>query len=306
MDTKPLVFVVDDDPIQLGVLEQAFASLHVPWDTRFFQDPSDVILQLRKHPGALVVTDWMMPEMSGLDLCRQVRDDTWHGKGFHYCILLTSRRSARDAVQGLDEAHEYLVKPVDPARLAARIEAGLRYSQAPVPQPAMPAPSLPSAPSQHSALHYLDIQLEAIAKGHELWLFLCVPEGLNAVGQQFGAHIHGQILAEWTQRIHARLRPEDLFVPWTDGKFLGVCPDSPVVQMRKAFARIHQAVEAQPFATDAGFFSGNLCAGLAGVDSEELNSWLLIHQAEEALAQARKQGPGTVIEAPLVGTPTRL
>ena len=148
MDAKPLVFVVDDDPIQLGVLEQAFASLHVPWDTRFFQDPSDVILQLRKHPGALVVTDWMMPEMSGLDLCRQVRDDTWHGKGFHYCILLTSRRSARDAAQGLDEAHEYLVKPVDPERLAARIEAGLRYSQPPV-----PAPSLPSAPSQRSALH---------------------------------------------------------------------------------------------------------------------------------------------------------
>jgi PleD family two-component response regulator len=305
MDAKPLVFVVDDDPIQLGVLEQAFASLRVPWDTRFFQDPSDVMLELRKHPGALMVTDWMMPEMSGLDLCRQVRDDTWHGKGFHYCILLTSRRSARDAVQGLDEAHEYLVKPVDPKRLATRIQAGLRYSQASTRRQEPAGPPLADALARRSALHFLDTQLETIARGKELWIFLCVPEGLDIVGQRFGAHVHGQILAEWTRRIHAQLRPEDLFVPWLDGSFLGACPDSPASRMAESFERIRRSVEAQPFSTDAGFFSGNLCAGLAGVDSEELDSWLLIHLAEEALSQARQQGPGTVVTAPLVGAPIR-
>jgi two-component system, cell cycle response regulator len=77
----------------------------------------------------IVITDWVMPEMSGLELCQSIRAE--NGKraqsGYTYIIMLTSRESKNDTIAALDAgADEYLIKPVHKPELQARIRTAMR------------------------------------------------------------------------------------------------------------------------------------------------------------------------------------
>jgi putative two-component system response regulator len=73
----------------------------------------------------LVITDWMMPEMDGLELIRHIRSRT--ETPFAYVILLTSREDKKDIVEALESGvDDYIIKPFDPAELQARVNVGVR------------------------------------------------------------------------------------------------------------------------------------------------------------------------------------
>ncbi len=73
----------------------------------------------------LVITDWMMPEMDGLELVRHIRSRT--ETPFAYVILLTSREDKKDIVEALESGvDDYIIKPFDPAELQARVNVGVR------------------------------------------------------------------------------------------------------------------------------------------------------------------------------------
>lgn len=81
------------------------------------------------HPPAVIICDWMMPEMDGLDVCRCVRQSP--NLANTYFILLTSRDEEQDIVQGLETgADDFLPKPPRPEELKARVRAGLRLYSA--------------------------------------------------------------------------------------------------------------------------------------------------------------------------------
>lgn len=73
----------------------------------------------------LVVLDWMMPGLSGLEICRRVRER--EDKVYTYIVLVTGRQDAADVEMGLEAgADDYLFKPVQPQELRARLRAGRR------------------------------------------------------------------------------------------------------------------------------------------------------------------------------------
>lgn len=73
----------------------------------------------------LVLLDWMLPDANGLDLCRRIR--TMSSVVSAHIIMITARANPQDLVDGLEAgADEYLVKPVDPTELRARVHAGER------------------------------------------------------------------------------------------------------------------------------------------------------------------------------------
>ena len=77
------------------------------------------------HPPALVIVDWMMPGLDGIELCRRIRATPL--RSAVYVILLTARTSRQDLVAGLEAgADDYLTKPFDPDELRARIHVGQR------------------------------------------------------------------------------------------------------------------------------------------------------------------------------------
>src|SRR6202521_1247286 len=73
----------------------------------------------------LALLDWVMPELDGLSVCREIRSGSNHP--YIYMILLTSKESKEDMVKGFEAgADDYLTKPCNPEELKARLRAGQR------------------------------------------------------------------------------------------------------------------------------------------------------------------------------------
>lgn len=84
--------------------------------------------QAEKFRPALIICDWMMPRMDGLEVCRQIKADPVLCTTFF--ILFTSLGSVADRVKGLDAgADDFITKPIDENELKARVRAGLRLHQ---------------------------------------------------------------------------------------------------------------------------------------------------------------------------------
>jgi putative two-component system response regulator len=117
------ILIVDDDDIVLetlqGVLEQAGHEVTAARDGR------SALEILRRSPIRLVISDWMMPGLSGVELCRAIRSDDF--PAYIYTILLTGRSEKEDVVEGLRAgADDYVGKPFDGTELLMRVEVGRR------------------------------------------------------------------------------------------------------------------------------------------------------------------------------------
>src|SRR4029077_9256598 len=118
MRTQVPVLVVDDDPVsggQLSAVAQAAGySVRVVYNGREAWDA----LQLARY--RVVISDWYMPELDGVELCRRVR--ARRNEPYIYFILVTSRGGKQQYLTGMQAgADDFIAKPVDPDELQARL-----------------------------------------------------------------------------------------------------------------------------------------------------------------------------------------
>jgi diguanylate cyclase (GGDEF)-like protein len=119
------VLVADDDPGSLLVARAAVErSGH---DCLAAADGDEAWALFLEHQPDVVVTDWMMPGMDGLALCRAIR--ARETDLYTYIVLLTSQGSRDDVLAGLEAgADDYVTKPLDPFVLRARLLVALRIT----------------------------------------------------------------------------------------------------------------------------------------------------------------------------------
>ena len=121
------ILIAEDDAVSRRLLE---AALHKWGHTVAITTNGADAWELLQQPDApsLLVLDWLMPGMDGVDVCRRAR--THPALASSYIILLTSRHTKDDLIAGLEAgADDYLVKPFDHGELRARLRVGMRVLQ---------------------------------------------------------------------------------------------------------------------------------------------------------------------------------
>lgn len=118
------VLLAEDDPVSRAVLERTLRN----WNHEVFvaEDGAAAweIIQQKNSPR-LMLLDWMMPEIDGIELCQRIRSDP--KLALAYVILLTAKHQKEDIVHGLASgAHDYITKPFDRRELQARLQVGQR------------------------------------------------------------------------------------------------------------------------------------------------------------------------------------
>jgi DNA-binding response OmpR family regulator len=117
------ILVIEDDPVTNRILGKNLTDLGFDviaafnglqgWETYCREDVH------------IVITDWMMPDMNGLEVLKKIRERD--EKSFCYIILLTAKNNTNDVVEGIASgADDYIIKPFDKEELAGRVRAGQR------------------------------------------------------------------------------------------------------------------------------------------------------------------------------------
>jgi len=120
---RPRILIADDSRAQRKLLASTLRKSG--FDVVEAEDGKEAFAAIRAHKLRMVLSDWMMPGMSGPELCRAIRD--CDEDGYVYFILLTSKSERAEIASGLEQgADDFLTKPVSGEELRARINAGQR------------------------------------------------------------------------------------------------------------------------------------------------------------------------------------
>jgi two-component system phosphate regulon response regulator PhoB len=124
--TKPLVLIVEDEAplvtlLRYNLEKEGFLVCEA-------SDGEEAMVQIAERKPDLVLLDWMLPLVSGIEVCRRIRRS--RETRSLPVIILTARSEETDRVRGLDSgADDYVVKPFSPSELVARLRAVMRRAQ---------------------------------------------------------------------------------------------------------------------------------------------------------------------------------
>ena len=123
MNDPPCILVVDDNETNRDIIVTRLEANG--YKTLQAADGQEALAAVTQHHPDLVLLDVMMPNIDGLEACRQLKGNA--GLAFTPVILVTAKAATQDVVAGLDAgADEYLTKPIDQAALVARVRSVLR------------------------------------------------------------------------------------------------------------------------------------------------------------------------------------
>ena len=123
---QPRVLVVEDEPAQLEILAYNLES--DGFLVSRARDGEEALLLIREDVPDVIVMDWMMPHLSGIEVCRRLKSNP-ETRSIPI-IILSARSEDEDKVRGLEiGADDYVVKPYSVVELMARVKSQLRRSR---------------------------------------------------------------------------------------------------------------------------------------------------------------------------------
>ncbi len=294
------ILIVEDEPISRRLLEVSLRKWN--YEVVAASDGREA-WELLKGPEApnLVISDWMMPHMDGLELCKRIRES--ERRGYTYLILLTSKGRKEDLIKGLEAgADDYLIKPFDHEELRIRIKIGERIIslERRILQLA-DTDSLTGVLNRRAFLEKLQVEVErAVRECRPLSFVLADLDHFKDVNDRYGHQMGDLVLQQFAEQLSALLRQDD-FAGRYGGEEFAVClpgldySDVALVaeRMRRNVEdlRVPTADPSQCIRFTASFGAASFCQDY----EEPLNA--LIARADEALYMAKREGRNCVCVA---------
>ncbi len=300
------MLVADDDPLSRQVLIDTLKD--AGYEVTAVANGKDALDLLSAEDGPrLAILDWMMPGMSGPDVCRNIR-----GRGvepYRYLILLTANDQRDQVVAGLEAgADDYLIKPFNPAELRARLRTGERILQM---QHALietrEALRIQATHDPGTGLWNRRAILELLARelararreGQPVAVIMLDLDHFKEINDNFG-HLAGDAaLLEAGRRMLQVLRPYDAVGRYGGDEFLVISPSCDLARATSLAQRLHSALTESPIHLREGIVHLTASIGVAAAQKEDESEVdALIRAADEALYRAKRAGRNRVEPSP--------
>lgn len=253
-------------------------------------------------PPSLAVLDWMMPEIDGIEVCRQVRAQK--RAAYTYIILLTARRSRGDIVTGLQAgADDYITKPFDHEELHWRLRIGERILdlEGRLQRKLLQTAAMDGLTGVFNRRAFMDRAMreasQARRAGRSLGLILVDLDQFARVNEAHGCIAADVILQVVAERLQQLARPEDVCCRYDGDAFLVCCPGLDLPQTRQVAEAMREAVTTLRTTIPTSLLPVQVTAsfGVAAVPptARESMDALAMH-AEAALSHAKSRGGNTV------------
>jgi two-component system, cell cycle response regulator len=302
------VLVVDDSPVYRKLVEHALEG--GPYSLLFAKSGREALELFGRYLPSIVITDWMMPDISGLELCERIRSDVH--RGYTYIILLTSIAEKDNVVKGLAAgADDYLTKPFDPAELLARIGVGRRIidlhrqidAKNKLLEEMAHTDALTGLPNRRAIEEWASRQLRgAVRHGFPFWVVLVDLDTFKGVNDTHG-HIAGdRLLQGFSEILKTVIRASDICGRLGGDEFLLVVTHVDADGILKTVERFREKLSSKQFQIGDESITITASFGIAGFHGPEIVDFnTLVRRADKELYAAKHAGRNRVkIEIPQV------
>ncbi len=258
----------------------------------------------RPEAPRLVLLDWDMPGLEGVEVCRRLRKKETTDPS--YVILLTGRDTKSEIVQGLEAgANDYIAKPYDNSELLARIRVGQRIlelqaslleTQAALAYQAT-HDALTGIFNRRAIMDHLTRELARASRlKSRLSVGMCDIDHFKNINDHFGHQAGDEVLIAFARCLQANLRKYDYVGRYGGEEFLIIATGLPGQGDDGLYERLCRQTAAVEVGTKAGNVSFTVSIGMAPASAESTVDTLLA-AADAALYQAKAAGRNRVVRS---------
>ncbi len=288
--------IADDSPVYRKLVEHALSD---KYPLLFAQNGRQALdLFARRRPN-LVITDWEMPDITGIQLVEHIRGGC--RKSYTYIIILTSRRDKDNIVSGLTAgADDYLTKPFHAEELIARVGAGLRVidlhrqieaKNRQLEQLAL-TDALTGLPNRRAIQEWAARELDG-ARRHRFpfWIVMADLDNFKTVNDVYGHGSGDIVLKKFADILKANTRSSNICGRIGGEEFLLILTHTERQSIQIAVERVRKQFENHRFKFERRIVSVTASFGIAGSQGTNLPCFdLLMKEADLALYSAKHNG----------------
>jgi two-component system, cell cycle response regulator len=296
------ILIAEDDLISRRLLESLLRKSG--YDVQVALDGADAWAMLQEPDAPkLVILDWMMPGMDGLQICREIRKR--NERLYTYILLLTAKSNRQELLEGLEAgADDYLVKPFDVHELRARLNVGRRilnlqnqllYVCEELRLQAT-QDSLTGVWNRAAILEILEQELARASRdGTPVGIVLGDLDHFKRVNDTHGHPAGDTVLREATRSLRSQLRSYDALGRYGGEEFLFVLPGCNASGTVQFAERVRQHLAANPVGLEARSIPVTISLGASAYEGHPVaDSMLLFQAADSALYRAKSAGRNRV------------
>jgi two-component system, cell cycle response regulator len=301
VEPSPTILLAEDDPVTRMLMTRFLKKAGYEVDA--VGNGSDALDRMTKRYYPMLVTDWEMPEMDGVSLCKAVRN--LQLDGYVYALLLTARDAKEHIIAGLEAgADDYLIKPVHEPELIARLNAGrrilnLEHSLRVANQRnriLSITDALTGTYNRRYLMEQLPRELERCRRyAYPLSVLMCDIDYFKQINDARGHAAGDEVLQQFAARAQKSIRSNSDWVSRYGGEeFLIVLPETSHEGAVSVAEKIRTLIAATPFTTRAGDAPITASFGVASTGPSgpdiALKVDTLIRTADECLYRSKQEG----------------
>ena len=308
---KLRILLVDDDRAVLMIMKMLLDNFgHT---VALARNGTEALAMVEQFKPQVIMTDWIMPEMDGIEFCKALRLNTaWRNI---YVFILTAQESTDRLVEAFEAgANDYMTKPINPKVLGARLSASQRVVQLQedlehereqlhkfsselalsnqrLQQLAL-TDALTDLPNRRFANEHLERQW-ALAQRNDspLSCMMVDIDYFKLVNDTYGHRMGDDVLKQVANALKLSVRKQDVVCRLGGEEFLVICPDVQVSEIQRYAERLRENVASLIFKDSTGKkFKLTISIGAASKKPDLLNPEMLLQLADKRLYMAKESG----------------